>query len=137
MEQSEYVDVQSLKLNTTFSISRKTPLMPQFEPSDPLAALNDIKYLQPECRIRILSIKNKYNFPWYEVQAINKEGKSIGKGWINSTALVGQNIRIVDEAKVASKSENIQKFVSTEQAITNVDFSIVKGYDKIYLTFKL
>ena len=34
-----------------------------------------------------------------------------------------------------SMSAQIQKFVSTEQAISNVDFSIVKGYDKIYLTF--
>jgi len=29
----------------------------------------------------------------------------------------------------------IQKFVSTEQVIVNVDFSQVHGYDKIYLTF--
>lgn len=34
-----------------------------------------------------------------------------------------------------STPAQIQKFVSTEQAITNVDFSIVKGYDKVYLTF--
>jgi len=34
-----------------------------------------------------------------------------------------------------STSAQIQKFVSTEQAITNVDFSVVKGYDKINLTF--
>ena len=34
-----------------------------------------------------------------------------------------------------SISAQIQKFVSTEQPICNVDFSVVKGYDKIYLTF--
>ena len=34
-----------------------------------------------------------------------------------------------------SISAQVQKFVSIEQAICNVDFSIVHGYDKIYLTF--
>jgi hypothetical protein len=32
-------------------------------------------------------------------------------------------------------SAQVQKFVSTEQVIVNVDFSQVNGYDKIYLTF--
>lgn len=32
-------------------------------------------------------------------------------------------------------SAQIEKYVSTEQVIVNVDFSQVKGYDKIYLTF--
>lgn len=36
---------------------------------------------------------------------------------------------------VLNSSAQIQKFISTEQAIVNVDFSVVKGYDKIYLTF--
>lgn len=34
-----------------------------------------------------------------------------------------------------SSYTGIQKFVSTGQAIVNVDYSTVKGYDKIYLTF--
>lgn len=32
-------------------------------------------------------------------------------------------------------SAQVQKFVSTEQVIVNVDFSQVRGHDKIYLTF--
>lgn len=32
-------------------------------------------------------------------------------------------------------SGQVQKFVSSEQVIVNVDFSQVHGYDKIYLTF--
>lgn len=32
-------------------------------------------------------------------------------------------------------SAQVQKYLSTEQAIVNVDFTTVKGYDKIYLTF--
>ena len=91
----EYANYQSLKVNVTYSISKETPLAPQFEPSDPLAAISKIIYLQAGSRIRILSIEDKNNSPWYEVQAMSKMGKSIGKGWINSTALMGQGIIVI------------------------------------------
>jgi len=91
----KYANYQSLKINETYAISKETPLMPEFEPSDPLAAMNNIKYLQAGSRIRILSIKDKYNFPWYEVQAMNKFGESVGEGWINSNALIGQDILVI------------------------------------------
>ena len=91
----EYADFQSLKVNQTYSVTKETPLMPEFEPSDPMAAMSKIKYLPANCRIRILSIKTKLNSPWYEVQAINKSGEVIGRGWVNSTALIGQDILVV------------------------------------------
>jgi hypothetical protein len=95
----EYTNYQSLKVNATYAISKETPLMPEFEPSDPLAAMNNVKYLQSGSRIRILSIKTKYNSPWYEVQAKSKTGEGIGKGWINSTALIGQDILVITGIK--------------------------------------
>lgn len=91
----EYANYQSLKVNVTYAISKETPLAPEFEPSDPLAAISKIKYLQAGSRIRILSIEDKNNFPWYEVQAMSKMGESVGKGWINSTALIGQEILVI------------------------------------------
>lgn len=94
-KKSEYTDYQSLKVNQTYSIAKETPLMPEFEPSDPLAAMSKIKDLPAGSQIKILSINAKYNFPWYEVQAINKSGEIIGRGWINSTALIGQDILII------------------------------------------
>ena len=91
----EYADFQSLKVNQTYSVTKETPLMPEFEPSDPMAAMSNIKYLPVGCRIRILSIRTKLNSPWYEVQAINKSGEVLGRGWVNSTALIGQDILVV------------------------------------------
>ena len=91
----EYADFQSLKVNQTYSVTKETPLMPEFAPSDPMAAMSNIKYLPVGCRIRILSIRTKLNSPWYEVQAINKSGEVIGRGWVNSTALIGQDILVV------------------------------------------
>jgi len=37
-------------------------------------------------------IKKKGSTPWYRVRAIDQNEKKIGVGWINSTALLGQNI---------------------------------------------
>ena len=94
-KQSEYGSYQSLKKDVTYSISKETPLMPEFEPADPIAAMSNIKYLNAGSRIKILAIKSNNNFPWYEVMVMNKIGESIGKGWINSTALIGQEILVI------------------------------------------
>ncbi|MCX6321518.1 MAG: hypothetical protein NTX93_06920 [Bacteroidia bacterium] len=92
---SEYASYQSLKVNGTYAISKETPLMPGIQPADPLAAMNDIKYLPPGSRIRILSIQENNNVRWYKVQAMSKSGTSIGNGWINSIALIGQEILVI------------------------------------------
>ncbi|MFA5806573.1 MAG: hypothetical protein WC879_18230 [Melioribacteraceae bacterium] len=94
-KKSKYAYYQSLNKNGTYAISNKTPLMPEFKPVDPMAAMSNVKYLQAGSRIRILSINHKYNNPWYEVNVINSDGKIIGRGWINSTALIGQDILVI------------------------------------------
>ena len=38
IRKSEYVNYQSLKVNETYAISKETPLMPEFEPSDPISS---------------------------------------------------------------------------------------------------
>jgi len=94
-KESIYANYQSLKKNITYSISKNTPLMPEFEPSDPLAALDNVKDLKAGSRITVLSIKMKNNTPWYKVAATDPKGKSISNGWINSTALIGQEIIVI------------------------------------------
>ena len=93
--ESKYGNYQSLETGKTYSVSKTTPLMPELNPSDPIAAMNKMKELTAESRIKILSVKSKSNTPWYEVNAFDKSDKSVGKGWVNSTALIGQELRVI------------------------------------------
>ncbi len=96
VKESKYGNYQSLEKGKTYSISKITTLMPEFDPSDPIAAINKMKELVAGSRITILVTKDKNGTPWYEVNATDKKGNKIGKGWINSTALIGQKILVIN-----------------------------------------
>lgn len=95
-KESVYANYQSLEQGKTYSISKTTPLMQEFESSDAMAAIDKMKELISGNRITILSIKEKNSNPWYEVNVTDKKRNKIGEGWINSTALIGQEIRVIN-----------------------------------------
>lgn len=86
-----FVDPNNLELYKTYVLSKKTPLMPHDDPSDPMAALMKIKYLRPNSKIRILLRRETKHKLWYKVRA--KIGNEVLEGWINSTALIGQSLK--------------------------------------------
>lgn len=92
-KKSKFGEPLSLKPGETYSVSRITPLMPELSPSDPMTALENVKYIQEGDLIKIISVSKKDNQPWYKVEAINNN-QAIGEGWINSTALIGQQLYI-------------------------------------------
>lgn len=96
VKESKYGNYQSLGKGKIYSISKTTPLMPEFDPSDPIAAINKMKELVAGSRITILATKDKNGTPWYEVSATDKNGNKIGNGWINSTALIGQKMLVIN-----------------------------------------
>ena len=76
----------SLKVGQLIELSKKTPLMPELEPTDATAALGKVRDLSPKTTIKVLKIATKKNTPWYFVEATN-----LGTtGWINSIVLIGQ-----------------------------------------------
>ena len=87
------VSANDLQKEGVYTISKETPLMPEFEPADPTTSLTKMKKLPPGSVITVLSIRMKGNSPWYHVKAKAATGKSIGEGWINSIALIGQDIK--------------------------------------------
>lgn len=93
--ESEYGNFQSLKIGKTYLLSDTTPLMPELNPSDPLTASSKMKQIDKGNRIKILKIVNKSNKPWYKVKVFDQENKSIGIGWINSFALLKQELYII------------------------------------------
>jgi len=87
------VSASDLQKGGVYTISKETPLMPEFEPANPMAAIAKMKKLPPGSVITVLSIRMKFNKPWYRVKAKSAKGLRIGEGWINSIALRGQDIK--------------------------------------------
>jgi hypothetical protein len=84
---SRFVSHEALQAGSSYRLSGETPLMSEFEPSDPLAALGKTQQLSPGTSVRVTDVRQKAGMPWYKVQT------SVGvTGWINSTALLHQQI---------------------------------------------
>ncbi len=90
---SKYADPLSLQLGKSYSVSKETPLMPALSPSDAMDALENIKYIQDGTKIKIVSKEKKDNRLWYQVEVF-ENNQVIDEGWINSKALISQNLYI-------------------------------------------
>ena len=88
---ANYLD---LKVGHKYLVSEKTPVMPSISPSNPIAAISKIKYLRAGGIFYVLSVKKKEEILWYHVDVLNNNENVIGRGWINSQALIGQSITI-------------------------------------------
>jgi hypothetical protein len=82
-----------LTVRERYILSSETPLMPELNPQDPHAALNKVKQIPPNGVIRILAVSKRGGTPWYNVSVLKGRTKT-GSGWINSTALIGQDLEI-------------------------------------------
>jgi hypothetical protein len=82
---------QDMKVGQSFVLSQQTPLMPELDPEDPIAALQLVKQLAPGASIYVRRVAHKELEAWYYVEAKSASGASLGVGWINSTALIGQS----------------------------------------------
>jgi hypothetical protein len=80
-------DPTTLVVGRSYVLDRQTPLMPDPEPADPVAALSLVKKIAPGASFTILSTRAVAGTPWYAVRT------TLGgpvTGWFNSTALAGQ-----------------------------------------------
>jgi len=85
------LDPLGLDIGQSYIVSNKTALMPFHSPDDPMAAIQQMKYIPKNGRFKVLKVYYKEkNNPWYKVTAFNQSMEEIGTGWINSTALLGQ-----------------------------------------------
>ncbi|HEY0714857.1 MAG TPA: hypothetical protein VGF45_19405 [Polyangia bacterium] len=83
-----------LNIGGRYRISRTVPLMPELEPADPMQAIAHIKQIPPGGVILIRERRDRRGTLWYQAKAHTPTGAPIGEGWINSTALLGQNIQV-------------------------------------------
>lgn len=87
--QTRFADLLNLATGTTYRASRQVPLTPDIDPPDPIAAAASIRQLSPGHEFTVLETTSRGNTPWYRVRT------HLGEGWINSTALLGQEIVVV------------------------------------------
>jgi hypothetical protein len=91
---TEYGSAENLQPAAKYRLSRETPLVPERHPSDPLAAIAALTRVPAGTIITIARVdrSDKAN-PWYLVKARSVSGAMLGEGWINSDALIGQEIK--------------------------------------------
>ena len=82
-----------LEVGQTYIVTKQTPLMPSHSPADPIAALQKMKQIPEGGGFKVLDTFDKKGNPWYRVSAFDQRKKQIGTGWINSTALLGQQLK--------------------------------------------
>jgi hypothetical protein len=87
------LDPLALDIGQAYIVSRQTPLMPSLNPADPLAAIQQMKQIPKGGVFQVLEMAKKKNTPWYRVVAFSQRKQQIGTGWINSTALLGQELK--------------------------------------------
>lgn len=88
----EWIDPTDLEVGRAYKLSRATPLMPSPNPADPMRALREAKQIQAGGEFRVRAIdRTTSSTPWYRVEVNSKQG--IIRGWINSTALMGQALQ--------------------------------------------
>ena len=78
-----FIDPTTLKVGSTYTLSKRTPIMPSYEVSD----LNDIAYANSGDSITIVDKKSVRSIVWYQVES------QIKNGWVNSVALFGQDLK--------------------------------------------
>ena len=79
----DFVDPNTLKVGSKYTLSKKTPIMPHYTPSD----LTKIIYAKKGQTITIIKRQKVNNTMWYQVKS------SGNQGWINSIALFGQQLK--------------------------------------------
>ena len=83
---------RSLDRNQPYRISKETPLMSELDQVNPIPVLSVAKVLDAGSIITVTAVSEMGGSPWYKVDASDAAGSYVGTGWINSTALLAQNL---------------------------------------------
>lgn len=86
-EAKNVTDPNTLVVGRSYVLDRETPLMPDPEPADPMAAIAQMKKIPAGSTFFVVTKRTVAGKPWYEVRTALGAPVS---GWFNSTALAGQ-----------------------------------------------
>jgi hypothetical protein len=91
--QYQSLNPDNLDIGKKYIVSKQTPLMPSYNPEDPIAALQKMRQIPKGSAFKVLKMAKQKSTPWYKVVAFDQRHLQIGTGWINSTALSGQKLK--------------------------------------------
>ncbi|MEA3347749.1 MAG: hypothetical protein U9Q39_01675 [Pseudomonadota bacterium] len=98
-------DPTDIGVGETFLVSKETPLMPYLDPANPMEAISKMKRIPKSGGFEVFDKASKNGTPWFKVRAFDRRGDFIGDGWINSIALLGQQLK--PTAKILTLSNPI------------------------------
>ena len=101
-----FTDALELKVGLTYTLTRKTPLMPKRRVEDINLDENcePMKQLWGDETIKILEVDTAGRGTWYRAKATAENGDEIGEGWIYAIALMGQNLKEKKEGNHGSST---------------------------------
>ena len=79
----DFIDPGTLEVGSEYILSKKTPIMPHYTPSD----LSKVVYAHKGQSISIIKRQKVNNTLWYQVTFNGNQG------WVNSIALFGQKLQ--------------------------------------------
>jgi len=85
-----------LVIGGTYELSKDTPLAPELNPEDPLEAIARIQTLEAGSQVTIISKTLRDGHLWYNVSLIDASTGEVEFWWINSAALLCQNVRRIE-----------------------------------------
>jgi len=93
---AEFGSPDGLVRGLKYRLSRDTPLAPERHPADPLRATALIRHVPAGTIVTVLGVdRSDASNPWYRVSAASASGGDLGTGWVNSVALIGQELKVV------------------------------------------
>lgn len=84
------IDVNALVVGRSYVLGRQTPLMPDPDPQDPIAALALVRNVTTDSTFVVLGKRTVSGVVWYQVRTAVGDHVT---GWFNSIALLGQHLR--------------------------------------------
>lgn len=84
------IDFRALEIGTYYKVSKKTPLMKEIDPQNPIGSMFEAQAIMPGGIFRVISRTQRDGISWYEVTVRTEDG--IISGWINSLALQSQDL---------------------------------------------
>lgn len=108
----EAVSPDELTPQATYRVSRETVLMPHYQAERALAQQRPIRKFPASSLVTVLEKKDVNDRTWYRVTATGKFGHGRDEGWINSLALIGQELEPIKEPPgrlVASKGLGVSR----------------------------
>ncbi len=87
------LDLLNLEIGQIYIVSRQTPLLSSHSSADRIAALQSMIPIPVGGGFKVLGTFDNKGTKWYKVNAFNQGMDQVGSGWINSGALLGQQLK--------------------------------------------